>query len=298
VVRRGAVSRAQCRQPLPVASWRLVRPAVCDHRCDRGDGGRVRRAFGSSTAMDDAGVVVRDVQHATALLGETLRELDMLADASGDGGLATLPGPPTEQHGRLASQLHALRTYCEEEARKIGDWDGKRRGQTSAYKHHATVAPLHAQVLLATGKERLMLPPPHTDVAGALNVAEAGFGALRALLDAANTPAANEGRASQPSAAATRAARVHMLRGALQLAATRLRYAAEVAPQMWVTQGSDVIKLLRELLPEFEDAFGTESDEMLLALQAVRQSYTEVGEAFFQGIGCEQSDEKAVQCCE
>ena len=35
---------------------------------------------------------------------------------------------------------------------------------------------------------------------------------------------------------------------------------------------------------------------MALALQAVRQSYTEVGEAFFQGLGVEQSDEKAVQC--
>lgn len=35
---------------------------------------------------------------------------------------------------------------------------------------------------------------------------------------------------------------------------------------------------------------------MALALQAVRQSYTEVGEAFFQGLGVEQSDKKAVQC--
>ena len=298
VGRAALARRGPCRHP-SVATV-LVRPAVCHGGCDGAPSRlerRERRGFAACSALGQVDVAVRDVQHAATLLGETLRELDMLADAAGDGGLATLPGPATEQHDRLAAQLRALRAYCEEEARKIGNWDGKRRGQSSAYKHHATVAPLHAQVLLATGKERLMLPPPHTDIAGALHAAEAGFGALRALLDAAATPAPEKGRATQPAEAATRAARVHMLRGALQLAATRLRYAAEVAPQTWVTQGSQVIKMLRELLPEFEDAFGAESDETLLALQAVRQSYTEVGEAFFQGVGCEQSDQKAVQCC-
>lgn len=301
-----AARRGPCRQPpVALAASMLGRPAGCEPRSDWTKRQLVRQMlcgfasssrFASSSAAVDAEMVVQDVQQATALLGETLRELDMLADASGDGGLATLPGPADEQHDRIAAQLHALRAYCEEEARKIGNWDGKRRGQSSAYKHHATVAPLHAQVLLATGKVRLMLPPPHNDVAGALQVTEAGFGALRTLIEAASIPP-KEGRATQPAESALRAGRVHMLQGALQLAAARLRYAAEVAPQTWVAQGRQVIETLRGLLPEFEEAFGTESDEMILALQAVRQSYTEVGEAFFQGLGCEQSDEKAVQCC-
>lgn len=287
-------ARTTARPPVAAASW--LRRADGNQLARRAN----RGLASSSSAAAPAAVEVRDVQHAATLLGETLRELEMLTDASGDGGLGTLPGPSGEQHDRLAAQLGALLGYCEAELREIKEWDGKRRGQTSAYKHHATVAPLHAQVLLATGQARLVLPPPHTDVAGALQFAEAGFGALHALLEAAtNPPSATGGApASQPAEAATRAARVHMLRGALQLSATRLRYAAEVAPQMWVAQGRAVIELLRELLPDFEEAFGAESTEVLMALQAVRQSYTEVGEAFFHGVGCEQSDEKAVQCCE
>ncbi len=201
-----------------------------------------RRPMSSATAL-------RDVNDAANTLGEALRELEMLADEEGDGGVSTLPGPISARHELVAERIQQVLEFCGSEAEAVGEWDGQRRGQPTAYKHHATVAPLHAQALLALGKARLVLPPPFLDVGGALQLAEHGFGALRALLDSASAPP--EGRAAASALAATRAARVHMLRGALQLSATRMRYAAEVEPAAWPPQGRAVIELLRELLPDF-----------------------------------------------
>ena len=54
-----------------------------------------RRPMSSASAL-------RDVNDAASTLGEALRELEMLADEEGDGGVSTLPGPISARH-ELAS---------------------------------------------------------------------------------------------------------------------------------------------------------------------------------------------------
>jgi hypothetical protein len=222
--------------------------------------------------------------------------------------LATLPPGPG-----VAAAASAWRVSCRLcQHRFLGGTACVR--QTAAWKHTATVAPLHAQALLGWGKCNLLLPPPHLDVGRALRVTERGVGALEAILNLrVGDGAVADGDGNGGGAAlaadngpdkAAKGSRLSKhetgsalyLEAALQLAAARLRYAQEVDPKAWVVQGPATIQLMTSLLPDLEEVFGIDSAEVAMALQAVRQSYTEVGEAYFQGLGCKQSDLKAVRC--
>ena len=50
-----------------------------------------------------------------------MRELEMLADEEGDGGVSTLPGPISARHELVAERIQQVLEFCGSEAEAVGE---------------------------------------------------------------------------------------------------------------------------------------------------------------------------------